>query len=242
MSYTLEYLTKDSKQISDLAEVYGRSYNLLSAQYKSKEEMALYTPTYFEQRVKRFAEDEKSTTLVAIEEGKPVGFARFSPVSESYLTLTKGVTFYPEKGKMDGFEYQWLREMRMFNQPQINEKTLMLHQIYLAPGAQHKGLGTQIFASVLPKMEEKFDKVLVEFNLANTKARQFYVNLGFKIIGMTQDLDHILPSDSPWGCKFCVSDVGMAATPLKTLHENAVKKLETRKLPLLKIRQQHERN
>lgn len=242
MSYTLEFLTNDSKQISDLSEVYEKSYIKLSEKYKGKREMALYTPEYFKGRLDEFANDTNSTTYVVSDGQKAVGFARFSPISATYRSLPKGLSVHLHKGTMDGFDYQWLREVRMRQNPNYNNRTLMLNQMYLAPDVQHQGLGTQIFASVLPQMEEKYDNLVVEFNLKNAKGIRFYKSMGFKVSGITQDLDHILPIKNEWGRKMCVSNVGIADAPIKTVMENAVKKLAQHHLPLLRLKKQNERS
>lgn len=241
MSYTLEFLTNNPEQISDLSEVYGASYIKLSEKYKGKREMALYTPEYFRGRLERFAEDKESMTFVISDEDRAVGFARFSPIPDVYKSMPKGLSIHLEKGEMDGFEYQWLREVRMRKSPDYTDRTVMLNQIYLAPDAQHKGLGTQVFASVLPQMEEKYDNIVVEFNLKNAKGIRFYKSMGFEVAGITQDLDHILPTKNEWGRKMCVSNVGIADAPIQTVRENAVRKLAQHNLPLLRFRKQNER-
>ena len=235
MTYTIDYLGNASaQQKTELAAAYKLSYITLSAQYKSPEEMALYTTNdYFMQRVEKFAKDPKSTTFIIYDKSEIVGFSRFSPVPEDYLGLTSGISYHPECGTMDGHAYQWKRPMCFDINPEIDDKTLMLHQIYLVPKVQHQGLGTQILASVLPTMAYQFNKVLVEYNMCNHVGEECYKNWGFKKVGETQDLDHILPNG-----KWCTSSVGIAIAPIDVVYKEATKKLEKHRLPLLEFARQ----
>lgn len=231
MSYTIDYLaTASDQQKNKLAVAYKLSYTTLSAQYKSQEEMAQYTDDYFMQRVKKFANDLKSTTFIIYDKSEVVGFSRFSPVPKNYIGLTKGISYHPECGTMDGHTYQWKRPMRFDKNPEIDSETLMLHQIYLVPHVQHQGLGTQILASVLPTMTPQFNKILVEYNICNHIGEECYKNWGFMKVGETQDLDHIQTNGNK-----CISKVGIAIASINTVHKTATKKLTAHHLPLLEF-------
>ncbi|MBX9450382.1 MAG: GNAT family N-acetyltransferase [Mesorhizobium sp.] len=63
-------------------------------------------------------------------------------------------------------------------------KTVMLHQLYVQPGCQGRGIGSLL----LDEIESCFpdaDKVRLEVEEANAKAVAFYVAQGFAKVGMT---------------------------------------------------------
>lgn len=64
MKVSIRNLEKRLSMILPLAEAYQRSYNKLSADYKSESEMALYTKGYFIKKLWKMAEDDQSTVAV----------------------------------------------------------------------------------------------------------------------------------------------------------------------------------
>ncbi len=229
MKITITLLKKDEQIMSRLANAYRNSYNTLSAGYKSREEMALYTYDYFYQKVRRFAaENEQSNlsrTFTVNLEGQPVGFVRYSKIPEYYKQNQNGETKDFEHGMMDGYEYAWYRKVKFVDDVKLDDSTMILNQIYLDPSVQHKGLGTYILAQTLPKMKEKgVRNLILEYNRDNLNGEKFYQSFGFQPLADTEDLDHILP-DREGKTKFCISKVKMVHVDVATALEKANAKI-----------------
>lgn len=84
MKVSIRNLEKRLSMILPLAEAYQRSYNKLSADYKSESEMALYTKGYFVKKLWKMAEDDQSTVAVLHLNDVPRGFIRYSAIPEYY--------------------------------------------------------------------------------------------------------------------------------------------------------------
>lgn len=232
MKVTITLLKRDEQTMSRLADAYRNSYNTLSAEYKSKEEMALYTYDYFYQKVKRFAaENEQSNlsrTFTVNIDGQPVGFVRYSRIPDYYKQNQNGETKDLEHGMMDGYEYAWYRKVKFVDDVKLDDSTMILNQIYLDPSVQHKGLGTYILAQTLPKMKEKgVRNLILEYNRDNLNGEKFYQSFGFQPLADTEDLDHIL-TDRNGRTKFCISKVKMVHVDVAAALEKANSKMAAR--------------
>ena len=233
MKISISNLKDDEATLRQLAHAYRNSYNKLSANYKSAEEMALYTYDYFYHKVKRFAAENKASNLsrtfmVTLDE-QPVGLVRYSRIPEYYKNNPGGQTTELEQGLMDGYEYAWYRKVKFVDNVKLDDSTMILHQIYLDPAVQRHGLGTYVLAQTLPKMKENGVKNLIlEYNAQNYDAEKFYRYFGFKALADTQDLDHIVKT-ADGKTKLCISDVKMVHVPIEVALERANLKMAQKK-------------
>lgn len=233
MKVSISILPNEEQTISQLANAYRNSYNTLSAQYKSKEEMALYTYDYFYQKVRRFAAENEhsnlSRTFMVCVDKQPVGFVRYSRIPDYYKQNQDGMAKDLEKGMMDGYEYAWYRKVKFVDKVKLDDSTMILNQIYLDPLVQHNGLGTYVLAQTLPKMKEKgVRNLILEYNVDNHNGEKFYHSFGFQALAETEDLDHIIPNRSG-GTKFCISKVKMVHVDVDTALAKANAKIEQKK-------------
>ena len=233
MKVSITKLSGDEAILSKLAEAYKNSYNTLSAPYKSKEEMSLYSYDYFYQKVKRFAaENEKSNlsrTFMVCIDGEPVGFVRYSKIPEYYKQNQSGETKDYEHGLLDGYEYAWYRKVKFVDNVKLDDSTMILNQIYLDPKVQRCGLGTYILSQTLPKMKEKgVRNLILEYNTENKNGEKFYNSFGFMPLADTEDLDHII-QDKNGRAKFCISKVKMVHVDVETALQRANTKMDMKK-------------
>lgn len=224
MKLSIRKLQTNQEELRTLALAYQRSYNKLSAAYKSPAEMALYTFDYFYQKVKRFAAENESSsesrTFVVAADDQPVGFVRYSKIPEYYKQNDNGVAQELEKGVLDKYEYAWYRKVKFVRDVKLDDSTMILNQIYLDPKVQRNGLGTYVLAKTLPTMKEHGVKNLIlEYNADNHNAEKFYKYFGFAPLADTQDLDHIIKKNGR--TNFCISNVKMVHVPVDTALEKA---------------------
>jgi ribosomal protein S18 acetylase RimI-like enzyme len=66
------------------------------------------------------------------------------------------------------------------------EKTVHLHQLYVAPNAQGRGIGGELLHEIFNCFENA-ESVELEVDPANTKAIVFYQTFGFERIGSTDN-------------------------------------------------------
>lgn len=227
MKVSISKLENKPEIILPLAKAYKRSYNKLSDGYKSPEEMKLYTEQVFIQKLKRFAQDKDSQSAVLMLNDRPYGFVRYSYIPGYYKENQNGNSQDLETGYMDGYEFAWNRKIKFEKDVQLDDKTLIVNQIYLDPEIQRRGLGTYLFGQTLPKIKEQgFESLIIEYNAQNKNAERFYQTLGFEAFAHTQDFDHITRENNR--ANFCISDVKIAhATIDKTLR--CVQNIENRK-------------
>lgn len=159
MKVSISTLEQKLSQILPLAESYQRSYNKLSEGYKSPEEMSLYTRGYFLKKLWKMAGDKDSAVAVLNVDGKPRGFVRFSPIPEYYTQAENGQTKDMEKGMLDGFEFAWYRKVNFMRDVELNDRTLIVNQIYLDPQIQRHGLGTYLLSKTIPTLKEQAMKI-----------------------------------------------------------------------------------
>ena len=213
MKISIRNLEKRLSMILPLAEAYQRSYNKLSADYKSAEEMALYTRGYFIKKLWKMAEDKQSLVAVLHTNDTPRGFIRYSAVPEYYTRPVDNEAADVEKGYLDGFEFAWCRKVNFDRDVALNDKTLIVNQIYLDPQIQHHGLGTLLFQQTVPELKKQgFESLIIEYNANNTGAKDFYQKLGFVPFAKTKEFDHILRQNGQ--TVFCISDVHIAHTTI----------------------------
>lgn len=218
MKISIKNLEPKLSQILPLAEAYMRSYNELSRQYKTDEEMKLYTKSYFLRKLWNMAEDSESSVPVLNVNDKPVGFVRYSQVPAYYKNQQNNQTSELEKGYLDGHEFGWVRKLEFTRDVKLDDKTLIVNQIYLEPALQHHGLGTFLLSRTIPQLRQQgFESLIIEYNAHNTNAEKFYRGVGFSAFAKTQDFDHIIEKDGK--TDFCISDVEIAHTTI----ENAIK-------------------
>ncbi len=223
MKVSIRNLEKRLSMILPLAEAYQRSYNKLSVDYKSEQEMALYTRGYFIKKLWKIAEDDQSTVAVLHINEVPCGFIRYSAVPEYYTRPVDSQAEDVEKGFLDGFEYAWCRKVNFERDVELNDKTLVVNQIYLDPQIQHYGLGTLLFKQTIPELKKQgYKSLIIEYNANNVNAKSFYQKLGFVPFARTKDFDHILREDGR--TVFCISDVHIAHTSI----DNALEHLRRR--------------
>ncbi len=215
-------LENTNEMIVPLARAYQRSYNELSRGYKSPAEMALYTRDVFVSKLQRFAADKNSRTVVVLADGVPMGFMRLSPIPEYYKHPVNGQTSERESGEMDGYTFAWERKVTFDKDIRLNDKTLIINQLYLDPQIQRQNVGTYLLEHTLPQLKKRgFDSLILEYNAHNHNAEKFYQTLGFKAFARTKDFDHVVTS--PKGrAEFCLSDVKIAHTTV----DNALKQAE----------------
>lgn len=195
-----------AKTIMALADAYYKSYCELSKNYKSEAEMALYKKGTFIKKLKKFSKDSESSVFVYFENEQPLGFIRYSPVPEYYKaagTETRDL----EKGIMNGYDFAWYRKVKFDETNKIDDKTVIVNQIYLDPQIQNKGVGTQMFKSTLPLIKNLgYESMIIEYNAHNNNAKRFYHNvLGLERIAQTQDFDNIITPEKR--AEFCISPV-----------------------------------
>ena len=182
------------EDLFELADAYRESYNTLSEDYKTPEEMELYTKKYFLRKLEKFRKGQnESPVFVAKVDGKPVGFLRFSPIEEYYKNHKNGVAKNKEIGELDGHQYEWERKIEFSKDIKLSDKTAILNQIYIDPKHQKHGVGEALFNHAMPEMKKQYDDFIVELNSGNEGARTVYGKvLTAQEIARTQDLDHIL--------------------------------------------------
>lgn len=169
------------------------------------------------------AEDDQSTVAVLHLNDVPRGFIRYSAIPEYYTQPENGRAQDVEKGYLDGFEYAWCRKVNFEREVALDDKTLIVNQIYLDPQIQHHGLGTLLFQQTVPELKKQgFESLIIEYNANNTNAKDFYQKLGFVPFAQTKDFDHILKEDGR--TVFCISDVRIAHTTI----DNALEHLRRR--------------
>ncbi len=219
MKVSIRNLEKRLSMILPLAEAYRRSYNKLSADYKSEQEMALYTKSYFVKKLWKMAEDDQSTVAVLHLNDVPRGFIRYSAVPQYYTQPENGISQEVEKGYLDGFEYAWCRKIDFEREVSLNDKTLIVNQIYLDPQIQHHGLGTLLFQQTVPELKKQgIESLIIEYNDHNVNAKNFYQKLGFAPFAKTKDFDHIIEDNGR--TVFCISDVSIAHTTIDNTLEH----------------------
>ncbi len=225
MKISIRSLEKRLSMILPLAEAYQRSYNKLSADYKSEQEMALYTRGYFIKKLWKMAEDQQSLVAVLQVNDVPRGFILYSAIPEYYTRPEDRQAQEVEKGYLDGFEFAWCRKIRFDREVELNDKTLIVNQIYLDPQVQHHGLGTLLFEQTVPELKKLgYQNLIIEYNANNTNAKNFYQKLGFAPFAQTKDFDHILKKEDGHTV-FCISDVHIAHTGI----DNALEHLRLRR-------------
>lgn len=214
MKLNIVPLKNNNEMIIPLARAYHRSYNELSRGYKSPAEMALYTQDIFVSKLQRFAADTSSQTAVVTADGVPMGFMRLSRIPEYYKNPVNGQTSEPEIGEMDGHSFAWERKVTFDKEIKLDDKTLIINQLYLDPSIQRRNVGTFLLEQTLPKLKQRgFDSLILEYNAHNHNAEKFYQTLGFEAFARTRDFDHILPHPKG-GAEFCLSDVKIAYTTI----------------------------
>ena len=225
MKVSIRCLEKKLSQILPLAEAYQRSYNKLSQGYKSPEEMALYTRGYFLKKLWKMAEDKDSVVAVLNIDDKPCGFVRYSAIPEYYTNPVNGQSRDLEKGMLDGFEFAWYRKVNFERDVPLNNKTLIVNQIYLDPQIQRCGLGTYLLSKTIPELKKQgYESLIIEYNAHNDNAEKFYRGIGFRAFAKTQDFDHIIKKNGK--TTFCISDVAIAHTTI----DNAINCMREKQL------------
>lgn len=236
MEFTIKEFDGSAKTIIPLAEAYMRSYNKLSEGYKSAQEMALYKKGSFIKKLKNYSKDKTSSVFVFLADEHPAGFVRYSNIPDYYKQPEKQLVQEQEHGEMDGFTFAWIRKVQFANNnPALNERTMIINQIYLDPLIQNQGAGTQIFKKTLPLMADKYDNFIVEYNANNARAKKFYRDvLGLEPIARTQDFDHIVLNERG-RTDFCVSpvEIGMSSIANAMKH---IKQVEQRQALNINIR------
>lgn len=237
MKISIRSLEKKLSQILPLAEAYQRSYNKLSNGYKSQEEMALYTKGYFLKKLWKMAENKDSVVAVLYVDDKPRGFVRYSAIPEYYTNPIDGKTSDTEKGMLDGFEFAWSRKVNFSRNVQLDNKTLIVNQIYLDPQVQRCGLGTYLLSKTIPELKKQgYESLIIEYNANNSNAEKFYKGIGFKAFAKTQDFDHIIKKDGR--TTFCISNVEIAHTTI----DNALATMRDKQLNQTYITMMQKRN
>ena len=200
------------KEILPLADIYMRSYNELSKQYKSDAEMRLYTKGSFIKKLKTWAEKQKQGKepfiFVLYNDNTVCGVMRLNEIPSEYRNINNLEAVENEHGVLDGWTMSRTRKIQYLKDPQYSENTLILNQIYLAPEAQKKGWGSFFMKKVIPELQEKgFDQFIVEYNDNNTNGKRFHEDvLCAEKIAKTNDFDHIVET-SDKHAEFCISPV-----------------------------------
>lgn len=213
------------KEILPLADIYMRSYNELSQNYKTAAEMALYTRGHFIKKLKTWAVNQQQGKepfiFVLYHDGSPCGIMRLSEISADYRKISLQMTaIEKEHGFLDGWTIDRQRKIRYIDDPEYDSKTLILNQIYLAPEAQKRGFGTAFIKQVIPLLQQKgYDQFIVEYNDHNLNGKKFHENvLCAKKIATTTDFDHIVSTNN---CKqLCISPVTIGISRFSTVLEN----------------------
>lgn len=200
------------KEILPLADIYMRSYNELSKQYKSNAEMQLYTKGSFIKKLKTWAEKQKQGNepfiFVLYDNEKVCGVMRLNKIPEDYRNINNLEAIEDEHGLLDGWTISRKRKIKYLKDPQYTENTLILNQIYLAPEAQKKGWGSFFMKSVIPTLQKQgFEQFIVEYNDNNTNGKKFHEDvLCAEQIAKTTDFDHIVKDEKGY-TEFCISPV-----------------------------------
>jgi len=123
------------KEILPLADIYMRSYNELSKQYKSHAEMQLYTKGSFIKKLKTWAEKQKQGDepfiFVLYDNEKVCGVMRLNKIPEDYKNINNLEAIEDEHALLDGWTMSRKRKIKYLKDPQYTENTLILNQIYL---------------------------------------------------------------------------------------------------------------
>ena len=225
MKVSIRPLEKKLSLILPLAEAYERSYRKLSEGYKSEAEMALYKRGYFLKKLWKIAEDTQSIAAVLLLDGTPRGFVRYSKVPAYYTQAVNNQAAEMESGQLDGYEFAWCRKVHFDRGVCLNDRTLIVNQIYLDPQIQRCGLGTFLLENTIPALRQQgFDNLIIEYNANNKNAEKFYQTMGVAAFARTQDFDHILRNSSG-RTVFCISDVKIAHTTI----DHALERIEERR-------------
>jgi hypothetical protein len=218
-----------AKEIIALADIYMRSYNKLSENYKSKEEMALYTKGFFIKKLKTWSNNQqqgKEPFIYVLYNGEnPCGIMRFNEIPASYRQMDDNlISQEKERGQLDGWEILRNRKIQYHKDPQYASNTLILNQIYLAPEAQKKGWGTYFIKNVIPQLQQAgYEEFIVEYNDNNANGKKFHQNvLCAKEIAHTTDFDHIINKDA--NSQFCLSPVTIGKSNFSSVLENISRK------------------
>ena len=218
-----------TRTIIDLADAYYKSYVKLSANYKSKEEMALYKKGKFIKKLKNMSKDDESKVFVYYEQDKPLGFVRYSPVP-SYYKNDAEPNQDIESGEIGEHSYFWQRKLDFSDKNPITDKTMVINQLYLDPSIQAKGVGTNILEQTLPLMKnEGYENFVIEYNANNTNAEKFYKNtLTLTEIAKTKDFDNIVTNPKTEICmspvKIGFAKIDNAVNKIKLLKSNTYKR------------------
>lgn len=217
------------KEILPLADVYMRSYNRLSEQYKSSAEMALYTKGSFIKKLKTWSNNQalgkEPFIFVLYNDNKPCGVMRLNPIPEDYRNIDAKLQANEyEHGILDGHTITRNRKIQYIKNPNYNANTLILNQIYLAPEAQKQGWGTYFIKSVFPELQKQgYNQFIVEYNDNNTNGKKFHENvLCVKKIAHTSDFDHIVENNK--GNEFCLSPVTIGLSSFSNVLSNIAAK------------------
>ncbi|MBR1649172.1 MAG: GNAT family N-acetyltransferase [Alphaproteobacteria bacterium] len=225
MQISIRPLEKNISQILPLAESYQRSYNQLSSGYKKPEEMALYKKGFFIKKLRKIAEDENSIVAVLNVDDNPRGFVRYSQIPQYYKHSADNLTQDLEHGFLDGYEFAWYRKVHFNRDVKLDDKTLIVNQIYLDPQIQNQGLGTYLLQKTIPELKKQgFESLIIEYNAHNANAAKFYRGIGFEPFALTKDFDHIIHPQAK--TEFCVSDVEIAYTTI----DRAIQKMSDKHL------------
>ncbi len=222
MKLNIVPLENSNEMIVPLAKAYQRSYNELSRGYKSPAEMALYTRDVFITKLQRFAADKDSKTAVVLADGVPMGFMRLSKIPDYYKHPVNGQAAARESGEMDGYTFAWERKVIFDKNIHLNDKTLIINQLYLDPQIQRRNVGTYLLEHTLPQLKKHgFESLILEYNADNHNAEKFYQTLGFQAFARTKDFDHVVTT--PEGkAEMCISNVKIAYTTI----DHALKQAE----------------
>lgn len=225
MKVSIRKLEQKLSMILPLSESYQRSYNKLSEDYKSPEEMKLYTRGFFIKKLWKMAQDESSIAAVLIVDDRPCGFIRYSEIPQYYTQAKDGKTSEMEHGMLDGYEFAWKRKIDFSKNIKLDDKTLIVNQIYLDPLVQRHGLGTLLLRETMPDLKKSgFESLIIEYNANNHNAEKFYQTMGFKAFASTKDFDHIIEKNGR--TEFCISDVSIAHTTI----DNALDRLHKKEV------------
>lgn len=223
----IKKMTKEDEVLLPLALSYMKSYNRLSSAYKSEEEMKFYEYSSFLKKLEKISSDEDSSSFVLFVDEIPKGFVRYSPIPQHYKDQKDGVAKEKETGEMNKHTFAWERKVKFTDDVLLDDKTLILNQIYLDPDIQKHGLGTYLLSETLPKMKEDYNSIIIEYNSSNEGAKKFYSHvLGLKKIAETKDFDNIL--DKSGFDKFCISNVEIGYNDIDSAI-SSVKKIEQAK-------------
>ncbi len=82
-------------------------------------------------------------------------------------------------------------------QLQDDEDALYLHQFYIAPGYQGRGIGTRLIESILQRARTQAVPVHLWVIRDNEQARRLYQRLGFEIVEQDRGRFHLVWQDGP---------------------------------------------